>query len=134
ETSVAGLVLGHLVIAIPYVVRTVSAGVAGADRPLEEAGGRLGAPPAQALAEVTLPPNRPGVVSGAGFSVLVSCSDHHHSLFVSGPGTVTLPVHIFSQIVWQPDPTIAAASTLQILLIAVLLAIAQRVFRLRVTA
>ena len=35
---------------------------------------------------------------------------------------------------WQPDPTIAAASTLQILLIAVLLAVAQRVFRLRVTA
>ena len=50
-----------------------------------------------------------------------------------GPETVTLPVHIFSQIMWQADPTIAAASTLQILLIAVLLAVVQRIFRLRVT-
>jgi len=64
----------------------------------------------------------------------VSFSDINIALFVSGPETVTLPVHIFSQIVWQPDPTIAAASTLQILLIAVLLAGAQRIFRLRVTA
>jgi ABC-type spermidine/putrescine transport system permease subunit II len=42
-------------------------------------------------------------------------------------------VHVFSQIIWQADPTIAAASTLQIVLIAALLAVAQRTFRLRVT-
>jgi len=134
ETSVAGLVLGHLVIAIPYVVRTVSAGLAGADRSLEEAAMSLGATRAQAFAKVTLPLIRSSLVSGAVFAFIVSFSDINIALFVSGPETVTLPVHIFSQIVWQPDPTIAAASTLQILLIAVLLGVAQRVFRLRVTA
>ena len=133
ETSLAGLVLGHLVIAIPYVVRTVSAGLAGVDRTLEEAAMSLGASRIQAFVKVTLPLMRSSLVSGAIFAFIVSFSDINIALFVSGPETVTLPVHIFSQIMWQADPTIAAASTLQILLIAVLLAVVQRIFRLRVT-
>jgi ABC-type spermidine/putrescine transport system permease subunit II len=133
ETSVAGLVLGHLVLAIPYVVRTVSAGLVGADRALEEAAMSLGATRVQAFAKVTLPLIRSSLASGAIFAFIVSFSDINLALFVSGPQTVTLPVHIFSQIVWQADPTIAAASTLQIVLIAGLLGLAQRVFRLRAT-
>jgi putative spermidine/putrescine transport system permease protein len=133
ETSLAGLVLGHLVIAIPYVVRTVSAGLAGVDRTLEEAAMSLGASRIQAIVKDTLPLMRSSLVSGAIFAFIVSFSDINIALFVSGPETVTLPVHIFSQIMWQADPTIAAASTLQILLIAVLLAVVQRIFRLRMT-
>jgi putative spermidine/putrescine transport system permease protein len=72
------------------------------------------------------------VISGAVFAVIISFSDINLALFLTGPGTVTLPVHIFSQIAWQGDPTIAAASTLQIALIAVLLGVVQKVFRLRV--
>ncbi len=58
----------------------------------------------------------------------------HHinlALFLSGPQSTNLPVHIFSQIQWQGDPTIAAASTLQILIIGLLILIVQRIFRLR---
>ncbi len=53
------------------------------------------------------------------------------ALFLSGPQSTNLPVHIFSQIQWQGDPTIAAASTLQILIIGLLILIVQRIFRLR---
>jgi putative spermidine/putrescine transport system permease protein len=132
STSVAGLVAGHLLLAIPYVVRTVSAGLVGIDRSLEEAAMSLGASRAQAFWKVTLPLIRSSLLSAAIFAFIVSFSDINIALFVAGPESVTLPVHVFSQIVWQADPTIAAASTLQILLIAALLAIAQRVFRLRV--
>jgi len=66
-------------------------------------------------------------------SPIVSFSAINVALLVTGPDTVTLPVHVFSQVVWQADPTIAAASTLQIVLIAALLGVAQRAFRLRVT-
>jgi putative spermidine/putrescine transport system permease protein len=132
-TSIAGLVLGHLLLAIPYVVRTVAAGLAGVDRSLEEAAMSLGASRRQAFWKVTVPMIRSSLLSGAIFAFIVSFSDINIALFVSGPDTVTLPVHVFSQIIWQADPTIAAASTLQILLIAVLLGVAQRAFRLRVT-
>ena len=132
-TSIAGLVLSHLLLAIPYVVRTVAAGLAGIDRSLEEAAMSLGASRPQAFWKVTVPIIRSSLLSGAIFAFIVSFSDINIALFVSGPDTVTLPVHVFSQIIWQPDPTIAAASTLQIVLIAALLAVAQRAFRLRVT-
>jgi putative spermidine/putrescine transport system permease protein len=132
-TSMAGLVLGHLLLAIPYVVRTVAAGLAGIDRSLEEAAMSLGASRPQAFWKVTVPMIRSSLLSGAIFAFIVSFSDINIALFVSGPDTVTLPVHVFSQITWQADPTIAAASTLQIVLIAALLAVAQRAFRLRVT-
>jgi len=132
-TSLAGLVLGHLLLAIPYVVRTVAAGLAGIDPSLEEAALSLGASRPQAFWKVTVPMIRSSVLSGAIFAFIVSFSDINIALFVSGPDTVTLPVHVFSQIIWQADPTIAAASTLQIVLIAALLAVAQRTFRLRVT-
>jgi ABC-type spermidine/putrescine transport system permease subunit II len=132
-TSIAGLVLGHLLLAIPYVVRTVAAGLAGVDRSLEEAAVSLGASRGQAFWKVTVPMIRSSLLSGAIFAFIVSFSDINIALFVSGPDTVTLPVHVFSQIMWQADPTIAAASTLQIVLIAGLLAVAQRAFRLRVT-
>jgi ABC-type spermidine/putrescine transport system permease subunit II len=101
-------------------------------RSLEEAAMSLGASRAQAFWKVTMPLIRSSLLSAAIFAFIVSFSDINIALFVSGPESVTLPVHVFSQIVWQADPTIAAASTLQILLIAALLAIAQRMFRLRV--
>jgi putative spermidine/putrescine transport system permease protein len=132
QATLTALVLGHLLIAIPYVVRTVSAGLAGVSLSLEEAAMSLGATRAQAFWKVTLPLIRSSLLSGAIFAFIISFSDINLALFITGPETVTLPVHIFSEIVWQSDPTIAAASTLQIALIAILLGIVQRVFRLRV--
>ena len=54
------------------------------------------------------------------------------ALFLSGPQSTSLPVHIFSQIQWQGDPTIAAASSMQIVIIGLLILIVQRIFRLRI--
>src|SRR6185503_6101746 len=100
---------------------TVSAGRTGLDRSLEEAARSLGASRAQAFGKVTLPLIRSSLLSAAIFAFIVSFSDINVALFVAGPESVTLPVHVFSQIVFEADPTIAAASALQILLIAALL-------------
>jgi len=107
NASIYTLFLGHLLIATPYVIRSVTAGLAGMDPRLEEAAMSLGASRVQAFVKVTLP------------------------LFLSGPDTTTLPVHIFSQIQWDGDPTIAAASTLQIVVIFGLILLAQKIFKLR---
>jgi ABC-type spermidine/putrescine transport system permease subunit II len=132
QPGLAGLVLSHLLIAVPYVIRAVTAGLTGVSPSLEEAAMSLGASRVQAFCRVTLPLIQSSLLSGAVFAFIISFSDINLALFLTGPETVTLPVHIFSQIQWQGDPTIAAASTLQIALIAVLLALVQRVFRLRV--
>jgi len=113
------------------VVRSVIAGLVGMDPRLEEAAMSLGATRVQAFFKVTLPLLRSSLLSGAIFAFIISFSDINLALFLSGPQSTNLPVHIFSQIQWQGDPTIAAASTLQILIIGLLILIVQRIFRLR---
>jgi putative spermidine/putrescine transport system permease protein len=78
-----------------------------------------------------LPLLRSSLLSGAIFAFIISFSDINLALFLSGPESASLPVHIFSQIQWQGDPTIAAASSLQIVIIGMLILVVQRIFRLR---
>jgi len=130
--TLAAILIGHMAIALPFVIRTISAGLAGTSLTLEEAAMSLGASPFQAFVKITGPLIRSSVLSAAIFAFIISSSDINLALFLTGAGTVTLPVVIYSQLVSAADPTIAAASTLQIALIGILLAIVQRSFRLRV--
>jgi ABC-type spermidine/putrescine transport system permease subunit II len=129
--SIWTLLCGHLVIATPYVIRSVTAGLVGLDPRLEEAAMSLGATRITAFFKVTLPLLRSSLMSGAIFAFIISFSDINLALFLSGPESTSLPVHLFSQIQWQGDPTIAAASSLQIVVIGGLILVAQRIFRLR---
>jgi putative spermidine/putrescine transport system permease protein len=131
QASVWTLLAGHLVICTPYVIRTVTAGLVGLDPRLEEAAMSLGATRLQAFFKVTLPLLRSSLLSGSIFAFIISFSDINLALFISGPRSTSLPVQIFSQIQWQGDPTIAAASSLQIVIIGVLILVVQRIFRLR---
>ncbi len=125
------LIIGHVVLAIPYVVRTVSAALHGVNPMLEEAATILGASKLQTFFKVTLPLIRSGIISGALFSFIISFGDINLALFITGPKTVTVPVHIFSEIQWQGDPTIAAISTVQVLMIGVILMLVNKIFRIR---
>jgi putative spermidine/putrescine transport system permease protein len=129
--SIWTLLWGHLIICTPYVIRSVTAGLVGMDPRLEEAAMSLGATRVQAFFKVTLPLLRSSLLSGAIFAFIISFSDINLALFLSGPQSTSLPVHVFSQIQWQGDPTIAAASSLQIVIIGTLILVVQRIFRLR---
>ena len=118
-------------ICTPYVIRSVTAGLVGMDPRLEEAAMSLGATRLQAFFKVTLPLLRSSLLSGAIFAFIISFSDINLALFLSGPQSTSLPVHLFSQLQWQADPTIAAASALQIAIIGTLILVVQRIFRLR---
>jgi putative spermidine/putrescine transport system permease protein len=121
------LALGHLVIATPYVIRTVVAGLTGIDMRVEEAAQNLGAHPIQAFYKVTLPLLRSSIISGAIFAFIISFSDINIALFLSAANTTTLPIQILAQMQLASDPTIAAASTLQVLIISLLLLVIQRI-------
>jgi putative spermidine/putrescine transport system permease protein len=131
QASIWTLLWGHLVICTPYVIRSVTAGLIGMDPRLEEAAMSLGATRLQAFFRVSLPLLRSSLLSGAIFAFIISFSDINLALFLSGPESTSLPVHLFSQIQWQGDPTIAAASSLQIVIIGTLILVVQRIFRLR---
>jgi putative spermidine/putrescine transport system permease protein len=128
--SLMTLLLAHVVICTPYVIRSVTAGIVGMDPRLEEAATSLGATPLQAFFKVTFPLLRSSLLSGAIFAFIISFSDINLALFLSGPESTSLPVHLFSQIQWEGDPTIAAASSLQIFVIGALILLVQRIFRL----
>ncbi len=130
-TSSLTLLVGHVVIATPYVIRCVTAGLVGMDPRLEEAAMSLGASRLQAFVKVTLPLLRSSLVSGGVFAFIVSFSDINLALFLASANAPSLPVHIFSQIQFEADPSIAAASALQIVIVGGLILLVQRFFRLR---
>jgi putative spermidine/putrescine transport system permease protein len=120
------LVCGHLVITVPYVIRLVSASLAGFDRSLELAAMNLGATPWQAFRRVTVPLIRPGIVAGATFAVIVSFDDVSVALFLAGPHSTTLPVRIFSYIEQTMDPLATAVCSVLIVIALAAVVIIER--------
>ena len=130
-TSSLTLLVGHIVIATPYVIRCVTAGLVGIDSRLEEEAMSLGASRPQAFFKVTLPLLRSSVLTGAVYAFIISFSDIYLALFLAGAGAPSLPEHIFSHIQFEADPSIAAASALQIVIVGGLILLVKRLFRLR---
>lgn len=124
--SVTSLVIGHTVVALPYVVRTVAAVYQHVGPSFEESARILGANRWRTFIHVTLPLIRPGIISGALFSVLVSLDNLPLSLFFTGASTNTLPVVMLAYQQNQFDPAIGAISTVQMLVAIAALLLMQR--------
>ena len=123
-----GLLLAHCIVGMPYGFRTVLASAQSLDPALEEAGQSLGAGPLSTLLLVTLPLVWPGVLAGWLFAFIVSFGELNTALFLTGPGMTTLPIEIFSYLQFEGSQlVIAAASSVQIALIVVLVAAIERV-------
>jgi len=123
-----GLIMAHTLVAVPYVLRTTLAVLHNFDRRIEEAAAVLGASPTRVFFEVTLPLIRPGVFAGGLFAVLISLDNLPISFFFGSSDTNTLPVVMLSYMENQFDPSIAAISTVQMLIAIVVLLIADRVY------
>jgi putative spermidine/putrescine transport system permease protein len=121
--TVAGMVLAHTVLALPFVIVNVSAVLQGMDWRIEQAARSLGASPLRAFWLVTLPLVRPGIVAGALFAFITSFDELVVALFISGIEAVTLPVQMWSGIRFEINPTVAAVSTMLIAMSAVVFAV-----------
>jgi putative spermidine/putrescine transport system permease protein len=126
-----GLVAGHTLVTIPYVVRTTLAVLHNFDLRLEEAARNLGASPRRTFFEVTLPLIKPGVLAGAIFAFIVSFDQFPVSLFLVSPGSETLPITLFNYLKFDLDGTIGAASVVSILLAFVVVIALDRTVGLR---
>ncbi|MFN2746571.1 MULTISPECIES: ABC transporter permease [Bacillus] len=131
--SVTGLVIGHMLISLPYVVRTVGVSVANLDPKLELASMSLGASPLQTFLKVSLPLMKPGIMAGAVFSAVTSFGEISISLFVSSPTVTPVPVRTFSYIDQTFDPSVNAISVIFIVISVVALIIIERTIGLSKT-
>lgn len=133
--SFASLLIVHSVASIPYIVRTVLATYRSLPAQLEEAASILGASRWQVLRHTTLPLVRPGVFAGALFAVLTSLDNLPLSFFFGSATTNTLPVVMLSYMENQFDPSIAAISTVQMLIAIACLLLLDRIYGIeRLTA
>lgn len=106
------LIIGHVALAIPYVVLVVGAGVQALRAELEEAAMSLGSTPIHAFFAITLPLLAPSIIAAALFAFAVSLDQFVVSYFLSTPGVSTLPVEIYSAIRKGFTPEINAISTI----------------------
>lgn len=125
-----GLVIGHTVVAVPYVLRSALASMSLADHSLPRAAAIHGARPWQVIRHVILPMMRPGLVSGGMFAFLASVNNIVISVFIAQPGDSPLPVVIFSRMENLAEPSVAAASTAVIVLTAILCLLLERRYAL----
>jgi putative spermidine/putrescine transport system permease protein len=128
--SLTGLVLAHVMIATPWVVRLCLASLATHDRTAEEAASSLGANQLKVIWRITLPAMRPGIVAGALFAFVISFENLELALFLTSPGVTTLPVAVLQYLEYHIDPMVAAVAVAQTVGIAVLLLVLDRFVRL----
>jgi putative spermidine/putrescine transport system permease protein len=125
------LIVGHILICLPFTVAGIIASLDGVDPQLELAAWTLGASRLRILWEVTIPLVAPGLVSSMLFAFIVSFGDVYISLFLAGPGMTSLPIEIFAFMLWESSPVIAAITTVQMLLIVALGLLIERLVGLR---
>lgn len=109
------ILIAHVAFNVAYVAVVVRARLADMDRTLEEAAMDLGADEWRTFRYITLPLLMPGILAGALLAFTLSLDDFVITFFVSGPGSTTLPVRVYSMIRLGVTPEVNAISTLMLL-------------------
>jgi putrescine transport system permease protein len=112
------ITIAHVTVSVTYVAAVVRARLADLDPSLEEAALDLGARPAQVLFDITLPAILPAIVSGWLLAFTISLDEAVITSFVSGPGSTTLPVLVWSKVRLGVSPDINALATLLVVAVA----------------
>lgn len=110
------IVLGHVLVGIPLAVQVMIAGLAGISQDVERAAWTLGASKIKAFTLVGLPLALPAIASSGVFLFIFSFDNVSMSLFLSKPGTTTLPIYMYQYLEYRADPTVAAMSTILVLI------------------
>ena len=110
------LLAAHVLITLPYLVRTITASLVRLDPLSEEAARTLGANSFRTFTLITLPALWPGILAGMIFAFIISFDNVSISLFLASAKTNTLPLTLMSYIEYNLDPSVAAVSTLLIII------------------
>jgi putative spermidine/putrescine transport system permease protein len=127
----ATLLLAHVVVTLPFIMRTVLASLSLFDFTMIDAARMLGLSYPGAVWKVLVPNILPGFMSGALFAFVASFDNYPVSIFLVDVRTKTLPIQLLNQLEMSPDPTLAAVSTMLIGLTVCTLIICDRLVGLR---
>lgn len=114
--SMSGLVLGHALLMLPFVVSVLVANLGEVDPIVEEAARDLGAGPVEAFIRVVLPQIKPGLIVAGLLAFITSFDEVETTIFLVKPVVNTLPIEMYLYLDQNQDPTLAALSTLLIAL------------------
>jgi putative spermidine/putrescine transport system permease protein len=128
--SLFGLVLAHLLVTTPWVVRLSLAALTNHDRAAEEAATSLGAKPLTVIWRVTLPAMRQGIIAAGLFAFIASFGNLEMALFLVAPGVTTLPVAVLQYLEYHIDPLVASVAVAQMVLVGIVLVVLDRFVRL----
>jgi putrescine transport system permease protein len=118
DRGVVTIIIAHITFTMAYVTVVVQSRLAGFDDSLEEAALDLGARPARVFFRITVPLILPAILSGWLLAFTLSWDDLVITQFVSGPGSNTLPMVIFSRVRLGVNPVVNALATLMVLIVA----------------
>jgi len=110
--TLLGFVMAHTVLTVPYVVSTVLASLQLVDEQYEKAALTLGARPWTVFWRIVFPLILPGVLSGLLFAMVISFDELVVSLFIGTPTFRPVTVQMWSDVLGDTDPTIAAVGTI----------------------
>ena len=130
DAPMIGLLIGHMLITIPFFVRTVGAALLALDPAIVEAAESLGAGPLRTHLRVTLPAIAPSIFAAVTFVFITSFDQVTISIFLSGPDVMPLPIRIYNYIEFAIDPMVAAVSSVLIVFAFAIVAAMQRMLGL----
>ena len=110
-----GLLLGHFLVVLPYIIRVVGGSLEQFDYSIEEVAWSLGCNKFKAFFKVVLPNISSGIISSFLLAFINSFNNIPVSMFLSGPGITTLPASLMSYVEYNYDPTVSAVSVLLML-------------------
>ncbi len=126
QGTTLSLVIGHVLICLPFVVLIVSTQLYQFDRSVEEAAMNLGASEIRTFYEVTLPLIAPGIIAGMFFAFTISFDNFTQTFFWVSIDNQTLPVVIFGMIDYGLEPTVNAIGAIIVTVSAVIATVAER--------
>jgi len=127
----SSLLIAHVIITLPYIVRTVLAALSLFDFSLIDAARTLGCSYPTAITRVLVPALGPAFLTSGMFAFLASMDNYPISIFFTDAWTKTLPIQMLQFVEENPDPTIAAVSTGLVLLAILALIVGDRLVGLR---
>lgn len=113
---IPSLLVGHTLLGIPYVMRVITASLANFDFAMEEAACSLGATKPYSFFHILLPNIKSGIASACIMAIINSFNNVSLSAFLTGPGVTMLPIEVMNYVEYHFDPTIAAVSTLMMVI------------------
>lgn len=125
--GITTLLLGHVLVMVPFTTRMITNSIYGFDRNLQRAASVLGANRRQTLWYIILPILKPGMFAALTFSFILSFNNIPISLFLSQPGARTISIAVINYLEYRIDPALAAVNVACLVIIVILVAVLEKI-------